>query len=201
MPTPFWTRLVLALAAGLWLALAFLLDAPVDAEWLQPLGAVMAAVVLLLLAFDRLAWRWLPLAVTKRPMLHGTWKSTLEFEWPGGTPPQSKECYLVVRQTYSTVTVDMLFDISSSQSRSAAIREVNGRRGLWWSYWSAARTLDREDNPPHRGGAELVISVKPVLRLEGDYWTERKTRGRILTHGRSKHIYDDFESARGGSYQ
>ena len=201
MPTPFWTRLVIALAAGLWLALAFLLDAPVDTEWLRPLGAVMAVVVLLLLAFDRLAWRWLPLAVTKRPKLHGTWKASLEYEWPEGTRTQLKECYLVVRQTFSTVSVDMLFDISSSQSRSADIKEVAGRRSLWWSYWSAARTLDREDNSPHRGGAELVISLEPKLRLEGDYWTERKTRGGIVTHGHSKQIYDDFESARSGLYR
>jgi hypothetical protein len=36
------------------------------------------------------------------------------------------------------------------------------------------------------------------LTLAGDYWTERKTRGRLTTSGRSKRLYDDYESAAEG---
>jgi hypothetical protein len=200
MPTPFWTRLVIGLAAAIWFALALALKAPVDATWLKPAGAVMALVVLGLLAFDRWGWKLLPASVSKRPNVHGTWKGELQYQWPEGTPVQSKPCYLTVRQTYSAVTVDMHFDISDSESRSADIKCVNGRYSLWWSYWSAAKALHREDNPPHRGGAELVISLKPVVRIEGDYWTERKTRGRILTSTRSWHLYDDFAAAEAGDF-
>jgi hypothetical protein len=45
-----------------------------------------------------------------------------------------------------------------------------------------------------------VIALKPRTRLEGDYWTERKTRGHIATNGYSKRAYDDFASAQKGSY-
>jgi hypothetical protein len=200
MPTPFWTRAIVLLAAGFWLLLAFVLHVPVDKTWLKALGGIASAVVLVLLAFDYLLWRWLPATITRRPVLHGTWKATLEYRWPESEPPKTKDAYVVIRQTYSTVSVEMLFDISDSHSTSAAIVERNGRRFLSFSYWSASRTTEREANPPHRGGAELGISLKPCRRLDGDYWTERKTVGRITTAGWSRHLFDDFESAHGASY-
>lgn len=201
MPTPLATRIVIGLSAGLWLVLAFVLDAPVDKTWLKYVGGIASVVVELLLVFDRWAWRWLPVAVTKRPNLQGTWRSQLHYQWPDGTPTQTKDCFIVIRQTYTTITVDMHFDISDSHSRSAAIVDTNGRRSLWWSYLSVAHSLEQEGNPPHRGGAELVISLKPKPSLAGDYWTERKTRGRLTTSGRSKHLYDDYQSALTATYQ
>jgi hypothetical protein len=200
MPTPFWTRAVVFLAAGFWLLLAFVLNVPVDKTWLKWLGGIASAVVLALLAFDYILWRWLPCALTRRPVLRGTWKATLEYHWPEDQPSKTKDAYIVIRQTYSTISVGMLFDISESHSTSAAIVERNGRRFLSFSYWSAASTTEREGNPPHRGAAELGISMKPRMLLEGDYWTERKTIGRIRSAGRSRHIFDDFESAKAAEY-
>lgn len=200
MPTPLATRIVIGLSAGLWLVLAFVLHAPVDRTWLKYLGGIASIVVVVLLIFDRWGWRWLPAAVTKRPSLQGTWRALLQYQWPEGTPIQTKDCFIVIRQTYSTVTVDMHFDISDSHSRSAAIVETNARRSLWWSYLSVAHSLEQEGNPPHRGGAELVISSKPRHSLAGDYWTERKTRGRVTTTGHAKHCYDDYQSALGATY-
>lgn len=200
MPTPLATRIIVGLSAALWLVLAFVLDAPVDKTWLKYLGGIASVIVVLLLIFDRWAWRWLPVAVTRRPDLRGTWTAQLQFQWPEGTPTQTKACFVVVRQTYSTITVDMHFDISDSHSRSAAVVETNGRWSLWWSYLSVAHALEQQGNPPHRGGAELAISLKPTRSLAGDYWTERKTRGRVTTTGHSKHCYDDYESALAATY-
>lgn len=195
MPTPLATRVVIGLSAALWLLLAFVLEAPVDKTWLKYLGGIASVVVVLLLVFDRWAWRWLPVGITKRPDLQGTWKAQLDYEWPDGAATQTKTCFIVIRQTFSTVTVDMHFDISDSHSRSAAIVETNERRSLWWSYLSVAHSLEQASNPPHRGGAELAISLMPNLSLRGDYWTERKTRGRLTATGHSKHCYDAYESA------
>lgn len=113
----------------------------------------------------------------------------------------SEDGYMVIRQTFSTITVDMHFDISDSQSRSAAVLETNGRYSLWWSYLSVAYALEQEGNPPHRGGAELVVSLKPSVSLAGDYWTERKTRGRMTTGRRSKNCYDSYKSALVGEFK
>jgi hypothetical protein len=45
--------------------------------WLKYLGGIASVIVVLLLIFDRWAWRWLPLAVSKRPNLRGTWRAQL----------------------------------------------------------------------------------------------------------------------------
>jgi hypothetical protein len=201
MPTPGWTRVVIFLAAGFWLLLTFVLDVPVDTMWLKSLGGIASGVVLVLLAFDSLLWRWLPEALTRRPVLRGTWRASLQYQWPMDEPQKSKDCYIVIRQTFSKVSVDMLLDISESHSTSADLIERNGRRFLCFSYWSSARTTEREGNPPHRGGAELAVSTKPRTRLEGDYWTERRTIGHISTLGHSSTLFDDYSSAQVGSYK
>jgi hypothetical protein len=200
VPTPLATRIIIGVSATLWFVLAFVLHAPVDKTWLKYLGAIASVVVVMVLVFDRWAWRWLPVALSKRPNLCGTWKAQLHYQWPEGTPTQTKDCFIVIRQTYSTITVAMHFDISDSHSRSAAIVETNGQRSLWWSYLSVAHSLEQVGNPPHRGGAELVISLKPTLSLAGDYWTERTTRGRIATNGRTTQFYDSYGSAQSASY-
>ena len=205
MPTPFWTRLIIGLAAGVWLLIAFVLEVDINKEWVKPLGGVAAIVVGGLLFFDRWAWRWLPFSLPGHPKLHGTWKAILEFEeLEEGRPTGGrlkKDCFVVIRQTYSAISVNMLFDVSTSESRSAAICEQNGVLRLWFSYWSAAGVLQRDNNAPHRGGAEIVISREPRLSLAGDYWTERRTRGSVVTSGHSKQIFDDFGSACQGQYK
>lgn len=195
MPTPFWTRVIIVMAAALWGAIAWYLDAPIDATWLKPAGYVMSGVVLLLVLFDTLLWRVLPLRVTKRPNIRGTWKAQLHYRWPADAPERSKDCYILVRQTFSTISVRMFFDISSSESRSAAVEvSGDGQYSLWWTYLSMARQFDR-DNPPHRGAAEVAISVSGKVTLEGQYWTERSTAGRISTSAHSKKLWDSFEKA------
>jgi hypothetical protein len=200
MPSALWTRIVIGLAAALWGGMAWALNAPLNAVWLKPAGAVSSIVVFALVAFDVFAWRWLPLFITKRPNVRGTWAAQLEYTWPCGTPPKTKPCYLVIRQTFSTVSVRMYFDISSSRSLSADVRLNDGQYSLGWAYSSEAHQLDRE-NPAHRGAAELVIATVPRRSLRGTYWTERKTTGRITTTGWSKHLFDTFEAAKGGEYR
>lgn len=194
MPTPFWTRVIIVVAAAMWFGIALLLDAPVDATWLKPAGFVTAAVVLLMVAFDTLLWRLLPLRVTKRPILRGTWRAELTYRWPPEAAPTTKPCYLLIRQNFSTVSVRMFFDISSSESRSADISVSDGQYRLWWTYLSMAEQFDR-DNPMHRGAAEVAISVSGKTTLEGQYWTERQTVGRITAYAHSRKFWDSFAKA------
>jgi SMODS-associating 2TM, beta-strand rich effector domain len=203
VPSAFWTRVVAALIAAVVLLFALLSGRTVSSDLLRYFSGAASIVVFLLLAFDRWLWRWLPLAVTGRPILDGTWKLTLKSTHvdprTGSTQPPS-ECYLVIRQTFSTITVGGLFDSSRSWSMSAEICELNGQRTLWYVYRSEARTMSREGNPPRRGAAALNISTTPRTRLEGDYWTEAGTRGEIETSGYSKRHYQDFGSAKAGDY-
>jgi hypothetical protein len=200
MPTSSWTRVVIALAAGLWVLIVFVSARPLEWWWAKPLGLVAALVVWILLAYDRWIWKWPGIRrLTKRPVLHGTWQAELKTDHPA-REHETIESYVVIDQTYSRLCVRMLFDRSESQSMNGDIAYENGRCTLYYVFRSEKRALEREGNPPSRGGAELRIVRTPELRLEGDYWTEEKTRGQVATLGRSPVTYDSFADAAQGKY-
>jgi hypothetical protein len=204
MPTAFWTKVVIGLAALCWIVLAYLLNVPIDNRWLKSLSTVTLGVVLLLAAFDLYLWRLLPRKITKRPRLHGTWKAELQSTWvaPDSGAAVAKTFYLVVRQTFSKISVTALYDISRSYSTAADVEDNRGTYELSYIYWSAAKTIERTGNAPHRGAASLVVSTEPTISMEGDYWTEREgAKGEIVTHGHSGRIYQSFEKASRGKYK
>ncbi|MER7417754.1 hypothetical protein ABT346_13390 [Micromonospora peucetia] len=201
VPSPAWTRIVVFLAAGIWLLLALVLGVPVDQAWLRYLGAVAAVAVILILAFDLFAWRWLPYWLVKRPMLRGTWKARLRSSWLDSDGHQvEKTCYIVIDQTFSKVSIAMIFDISDSTSVAADIVSEGSRPILSCTYRSSAHALSQSDNPPHRGALSLYVAMSSRVSLEGDYWTERKTTGRIATVGRSKKLAGSHKEAEALSF-
>jgi hypothetical protein len=201
MPTSAWTRAVVALAAAAWVLIAFLSGRRLEWWWGKSLGLVAASVVLMLLAYDRWIWKWPGLRrLTNRPVLHGTWKAELRTDYPA-RQHEAIESYIVIDQTYSRLCVRMLFDRSESQSTHGDVVFENGRCTLYYIFRSEKRALERDWNPPSRGGAELRISRRPAVRLEGDYWTDEKTRGQVVTLGHSPVAYDSFTEAQHGQYK
>ncbi len=201
MPSGAWARGIVFMAAAIWVALAFILGVPVDKLWLKYVGVIAALVVLLLLAFDVFAWRWLPEWIVKRPNIRGTWRAELRSNWlKDDGQPLVSECFIVIHQTYTTMCVEVLFPGSDSTSTSADIVKGGGRPSLWYTYRSEAHAPNRDGNPPHRGAVSLFVETSPRRSLAGDYWTERGTTGRIQTSGHSKKIAGSFMSAQSLDY-
>jgi hypothetical protein len=196
MPTAKWARIVIFLAAAAWFVVALVMRVPVDRAWIKPLGLAASIVVLCLLVFDLYLWRYLPSQLVGLPDLSGTWKATVDsgFNAPGGQEVQLI-AYLVIRQTYSTIHVEMLFPKSESSSTSAAIVNTDGTSELWYSYRSEAHALDRTNNPPHKGAVQLRIAANRDIKLAGSYWTDRETFGRIETVSRRRSIINDYKAA------
>jgi hypothetical protein len=200
VPTANWTRIVIGLAAAVAIAIVWATRGNIDVTYAKALVTASGVVVLFLLAYDRWAWRWPPFrSLTRRPILHGTWKAELRTSYPARAH-ETIECYLAITQTYSQICVDMLFDRSSSRSMSGDLVFEGGRCVLYYIFYTQAGALHREGNPPGRGGAALVVSREPDLYLEGDYWTERDTRGTVRTLGRAAKVHDTFEAARTAAY-
>lgn len=130
-----------------------------------------------------------------RPVLHGTWKKELRTSHEARAG-ETIEAYLVIRQTYSSVSVDGIFDRSHSHCLSANLTTVDGRCTLNHLFRTEAETLNRDGNPPSRGAASLRVAREPHLHLEGDYSMERLTRGKIASVGWSPKLYDTFAGAR-----
>lgn len=200
MPSPAWVRAVVAIAAMSWFLIAMLMDVRINEFWTKPLGFATSATVLIVLAFDRYVWFWLPARVVRYPRLRGTWRAELVFHGGQG-PVEKRDAYVVIRQTFSQISVVMLLESSRSVSSTAKIRKVDGRHQLSYVYWSGASVLNREGNPPHRGAADLIVRNSPGVGFEGDYWTDRRTVGRIVSQGHSSAIFDDFANAAAATYR
>jgi hypothetical protein len=200
MPSSKWIRAVILLAAGLWAAIMLISGESLKWSWAKPLGLVASAVIFIVAGFDRWAWRWPILRkLTKRPILVGTWRVELRTSYKGRRD-EVIEAFLVVRQTYSTICVDMLFDRSQSTSMSGDLVTEDGKCVLYYVFRSDKNTLERKGNPPSRGAAELTVDRHATLRLEGDYWMEHGTHGRVSTTGHSSVIYESYSSANNGDY-
>ena len=137
--------------------------------------------------------------VVGRPVLHGTWKIVLRTSHEERADEEI-EAYLVIRQTYSSIRVDGLFDRSNSECLSADLAVQNGRCTLNYLFRTEAHTRHRDGNPPARGAASLRVGRTPRLHLEGDYWMERLTKGDITSVGRTPKLYDTFSAARAATY-
>lgn len=171
------------------------------AEWLAPIGPAVTISVIGIWVFDRWAWRW-PFVggLVKRPDLHGTWKCELRSSY-AGRAGEVIESYLVIDQTYTGICVQMLFDRSRSISMSGDLVNEGGRCVLYYVFRSEKSALEPDSNPPARGAADLKVSRKPRLALEGDYWMERGTKGTLATVGRSKILFDDFPAAQANIFE
>jgi hypothetical protein len=201
MPTARWTKVVIGLAAGVWVVILLLTGGKVDTGWAQLLGYASSIVVLLLLAFDRWIWCWPYVRrVVGRVSIRGTWRAELRSNYQA-RQDDVIEAYLVIRQTYSEVSVVVLTDRATSTSRGAELGCVNGRWTLAYLYTSTkhADAPDRDTNPHARGAAELTVGSAPA-HLEGDYWTEVGTTGRLKTTGHNPAVFDTFAAAQHASF-
>lgn len=125
------------------------------------------AIIIGLLVFDRWLWRYIPFRwFIGRPVLHGTWKIELKTSHVPRAD-ETIEAYLVIRQTYSTIRADGLFDRSNSECLSADLTVQNGRCTLNYIFRTEAHTRHREGNPPSRGAASLRVGRQPGVSLGG----------------------------------
>jgi hypothetical protein len=73
---------VIFVAAAVWAVLLVLQGVDVGTALFKPLSSVVGITVLLLGLYDRHLWRWRWLRrLQKRPVLHGTWKGSLQTTW------------------------------------------------------------------------------------------------------------------------
>ena len=109
MPTKNWTRIIVALFASIMICISLITGDSIDENGTRWISGVSGAVILLLLIYDRWAWRWPILRkiaeYSGRPVIRGTWKGTLEYVSNEDAQPGSTNFYLSIYQTYSSLTV------------------------------------------------------------------------------------------------
>jgi hypothetical protein len=160
-----------------------------------------------LIFWERWLWSWRVFRpwLTTRPDLRGTWKGHLVSDWIDPNTKQGLgeiEGYLVIRQTYSTADIRLLTSESGSVTLSANIFSDNaGVHTVAAVYRNTPRILIRGRSPISHGGMLLCVRGTPVHQLDGEYWTDRATKGEIILTHRAKTLYHDFDQAHDGHYK
>jgi len=131
MPSRIQVQIVLAIAVIVWAVMLFLEGVSLKASYLKPYSLAVGTVILVLLAFDRWLWRIPYIAhAFGRPVLRGTWKGKLQSTWKNEGAEDfidPVDVFLVVHQTYSTVSLRLMTSESISQSLVASLGVQRGK--------------------------------------------------------------------------
>lgn len=200
-PSRVFIQAIVLVVAGVYLV-AFLARGLPTTELFAPIGAASSVASLLVLAFDHFLWR-LPRVgrkLSKRPDLRGTWRGRLASNWENPETGQridpDPEVYLVVRQTFWSVTANLITKESKSCSTTATLEDDGcGQYQFVAQYRNTPRASVRERSEVHHGSFKLDIGGEPVDRLEGYYWTDRNTMGELEFDRRSGKAVDSFTHA------
>jgi hypothetical protein len=202
MPTGTQAWTIYGIVGVIWLALLVLAGAAGQFAQVSQVTSIVPAMLAGAALFERYGWRWSRLHPwpIRMPVIRGTWRGLLTSLWVDpktGERPAPKTAYLTVAQTLTTVSVRLHTDESASEQLAGIveIRKGTGERIVIWTYMNTPRMDLREGSRPHYGGALLTIFGEPPGRLEGEYWTDRASKGALVMRGYSPLIADSFEQA------
>lgn len=196
-----WFSLIVVLL--IWVSILMLTNTPLSINWeaLEKLPEVVTVFVLLRFIFTKWLWRrrifmykgWL----IRFPDLEGTWEGELQSTWENpktGEREPAIRAFLVIRQTFSTITCTMFTKEMVSFSRAAQLikDETADAIALSFNYTSTPKAVLRERSAVHDGAADLRVVRVPERMLEGQYWTGRCTTGDMKLRFHSKELLEVF---------
>lgn len=134
-----------------------------------------------------------------RPNLNGTWKGYLESDWKdeNGNTIAPKEIFIVIRQNFLRIHFTTFTDtfIGYSYSETFNLKEETGLKNVAYLYRKDTSRFNDDDL--REGATELrLINDKRFKKLDGKYWTNTKTQGRISVEFISGNYIDSFESGK-----
>lgn len=131
--------------------------------------------------------------------IRGTWESCLKSSWVDPETcksPEPKTAYVVIRQTSSRISVTLISDESRSKSSLARIAKEDGVWTLYYIYTNESHLELRKNSPIHHGSGVFTVTGDPAKRLNGGYWTDRGSSGRITMNRNHRLLAGDFEECR-----
>ena len=194
-------KAILYIAVFAWTVVLYVNHQAIHSAWLQPLSTVITAVLYSVMAFDLWLWK-LPLLhgwFVKRPVIDGIWKATITSNWTDpatGKLISPLEGYMVVRQTFSTLSMRLLTAESASELVGTEIVcSTDGAYCVSGVYRNEPRFQVRDRSAIHYGALWLKIIEEPDQQILGHYWTDRQTAGEIELADRQKKRFQTFRSA------
>jgi len=118
------------------------------------------------------------------PNLNGTWKGFIYSTWKDpitGQRPSPIPAILTIKQSFLNISCVMRTKEMTSSSITSGYminKDIQLNR-LFYTYASEPIQTVRERSPIHYGTIHFDIIKNPKNKLEGGYWTDRKTTGEI----------------------
>ena len=110
--------------------------------------------------------------------------------------------YLAIERTLTESVARLMSNESSSGQLVGAIRRRPGGRFFLSAIYQNTPLIDRrETSPIHFGAMMLDIYGHPPLRLEGEYWTERPSKGKLVLTRHNPTVAESYEDAHSLEYQ
>jgi hypothetical protein len=150
--------------------------------------------------FTAWLWRWNLFQgwLVPFPDLNGTWQGYIQTNWkdPEGKRPGPIPTILTIKQSFNRISCVMRTEEMESHSylEGFCIDKDAQIRRLCYSYTSNPKTSLRERSTPHDGSILFNIIGTPVNKLDGEYWTQRQTTGRVKLTLRAKVLLDEMPS-------
>ena len=189
------------LVTGAWSLVILIAGVKIPGVATKVLGALPIGIVVLFAIFDSWLWRMGPIkGLVKRPDLNDTWKGTLTSFRADGSGQEVAHApipiFLVIRQTYLDLSITLLSEESRSRS-IAGLVQVNHPDDytVYYHYTNLPRLPFRDRSPEHSGGARLDIAGVSPSVINGEYWTDRRTRGTFTVNRASKKRYGSYAAA------
>ena len=133
------------------------------------------------------------------PLVAGTWKGVIISFWKDpetGTQPQPRVVFLVVRQSFSTLTLTLLTEESKSRSTIASIdRSPDGSWAITQAYLNQPEMRVEQRSRMHHGASVLEVSGSPASDLRGRYWTDRDSKGELEFSEHKHDAVNDYRAA------
>lgn len=193
--------LLLGVSIGIWVILLLLAKIPLSfsLEALKKLPTVLSADVFLFGLFAKYFWKWNGFQgwLVPFPDLHGTWRGKIESAWVNPETNQtlpSIDAAIAIKQSFLGISCTMFTKemISKSCNASFKIDGNNHEKKLIYTYVSTPDATVRHRSAIHYGTALFDIILNPSKKLEGNYWTDRKTIGSMKFEFMDKQLIESF---------
>ena len=162
------------------------------------LGAV-ALTVASWAAIVKWGWKRWPFTLLLRvPILEGTWTGHLESDWVRGAdnPQRQIPIVFVIRQNLLSLTVLSFTEDRHGISYVAQLLKNETANTIKLAYIYSLREEFRAGEGVQQGAAEVRVVGQRAHELRGEYWTNTKTRGRLILAHRSPQEVRSFQEAR-----
>ncbi len=147
---------------------------------------VVSIDLLIVAAFSTFLWKWKIFKgwLVPFPNMNGTWKGFIQTTWIDpltNQRPASIPAILTIRQSFFKISCVMRTAEMTSRSLIAdfVVDEDNQVKRLSYTYDSNPIATVKDRSPQHFGTMLFDIIEKPERKIEGEYWTGRKTTGSI----------------------